>query len=379
MMMKNRIIVFALFLSLGICLYAQQGNLNRAKELINQGKYLDGAKLLRPLADGGNAEAQELAAWLFFSGQGVTANNEQGVKYATKAAEQGRSWAVSMLIIYYNSNSQTEKAIEVFGKYVSKYPEMGEELIHNIDREYLASTVGGYFKTRMNSLGITDSEVFIEKLYETNPVEGDLFMELSLISIGDDLSYYNQVKQTLGDSGNSSLGYAMLAKLAFEGKGTPQNHRKGMIYAKNAAKNGSHMGKHLLQKYQNERMPGFFYSNAVMFNMNKERGKAMVFSREQVVCTWKEIKKNLQQMKNYMRLPTMEEAREMMPYYCWSKSMKEGETVTIWTVPLMLAEVYNWQTYDHKGNLIKEEPHHNYGGSAYNGNATLVTVWQTNL
>ena len=30
-------------------------------------------------------------------------------------------------------------------------------------------------------------------------------------------------------------------------------------------------------------------------------------------------------------------------------------------------------------NLIKEEPRHNYVGSAFNGNATLLTVWQTNL
>ena len=80
-----------------------------------------------------------------------------------------------------------------------------------------------------------------------------------------------------------------------------------------------------------------------------------------------------------MRVPTMEDAKTMMPYYCWSQNMKAGETITIWTVRLILSEVYFWQTYDHKGNLIKEEPHHNYYGSAYNGNATLLTVWETNF
>lgn len=98
--MRNKIIVITLLLSFSIHLFAQQGNLNSAKELINQGKYLEGAKLLRPLADGGNAEAQELAAWLFFSGKGVTASNEQGIRYATKAAEQGRIGAASMLIAH---------------------------------------------------------------------------------------------------------------------------------------------------------------------------------------------------------------------------------------------------------------------------------------
>lgn len=377
--MRNKIKVITLLLSFSIQLFAQQGNLNAAKELINQGKYLEGAKLLRPLADGGNAEAQELAAWLFFSGKGVTASNEQGAKYAAKAAEQGRSGAASMLITHYKSNSQGDKAIEVFSKYIHKYPEMGVELIQVMDEKCLNPIAGGYFENKMNDLGITNSEVFLEKLYETNPIEGDLYMELSIVSRGDASDYYNQVKQTLSNDGNSSLEYAVLAKLAFEGKGTPQNHRRGMVYATNAAKNGSYMGKYLLQKYQNELMPGYYYRNAVMFSMNKERGNAMVFSREQVVCTWKDIKKNLQQMKNYMRLPTMEEAKDMMPYYCYTKGMKSGETVTIWAVRLVLADVYYWQTYDHRGNLIKEEPRHNHVGSAYNGNATLVTVWQTDL
>lgn len=377
--MRNKIIVITLLLSFSIYLFAQQGNLNSAKELINQGKYLEGAKLLRPLADGGNAEAQELAAWLFFSGKGVTASNEQGIRYATKAAEQGRIGAASMLIAHHNSNLQKDKAIEVFGNFTCKYPEMGVELVQEMDEECLNPIVGGYFEKKMSDFGITNSETFIEKLYETNPIEGELFMELSIVSRGNASNYYNRVKQTLNNSENQSLGFAILAKLAFEGKGIQQNHRRGMVYATNAAKNGSHMGKYLLQKYQNELMPGYFYRNAVMFSMDKEKGNAMVFSREEVVCNWKEIKGNLQQMKSYMRLPTMEEAKEMMPYYCWAKGMKSGETVTIWTVRLVLADVYYWQTYDHNGNLIKEEPHHNYLGSAYNGNATLVTVWQTNL
>lgn len=366
-------VFFTLLLSLSS--FAQQGNLNRAKQLINQEKYLDGAKLLRPLADGGNAEAQELAAWLFFSGKGVVASGEQGVKYATMAAEQGRSWALSMLITYYCSNSQKDNAIKVFGKYAIRFPEMGIELLQEMDREYLVTVVGEYFNQRMNSLGITDNELFIEKLYEINPVEGELFMELSIVSRGNDEEYCKQILQ----SGNSPLGYAMFAKMVFEGRGTPQNHQQGLIYASNAEKNGSNMGKFLMNKYKNKRLPGYFYSNAVLFSINKTKNNGMVFSRTTVDCSWKNIKRNLQQMKSYMRVPTMEEAKTMMPYYCWSQNMKAGETITIWTVRLILSEVYFWQTYDHKGNLIKEEPHHNYYGSAYNGNATLLTVWETNF
>lgn len=373
--MKTLFVTIIFTLLFNICSFAQQGNLNRAKQLINQEKYLDGAKLLRPLADGGNAEAQELAAWLFFTGKGVVASGEQGVKYATMAAEQGRSWALSMLITHHCSNSQTDKAREVFGKYATRFPEMGVELLRDMNKDVLVTVVGGYFKQRMNDLGVTDNEVFIEKLYEVNPIEGDLFMELSIVSIGNDEEYCKQILQ----SGNSPLGYAMFAKMAFEGRGTLQNHEQGLIYASNASKNGSNMGKYLMTKYSKMHLPGYFYSNAVIFSIDDANNEGMVFSRTSVDCTWKNIKSNLRQMKSYMRVPTMEEAKTMMPYYCWSKNMKAGETVTIWTVRLIHAEVYFWQTYNHKGILIKEEPHHNYLGSAYNGNATLLTVWQTNL
>lgn len=80
-------------------------------------------------------------------------------------------------------------------------------------------------------------------------------------------------------------------------------------------------------------------------------------------------------MGQYLRLPTKEEAAEMMPYYCTSKGMRSGETITIWAVRLVLADVYYWQTYDHTGKLVKEEPNHNYLGSSYNGMVTLLPVW----
>ena len=59
--------------------------------------------------------------------------------------------------------------------------------------------------------------------------------------------------------------------------------------------------------------------------------------------------------------------------------MRAGETITIWAVRLVLADVYYWQTYDYEGNLIEEEPYHNFVGSAYNGNVTLLTVGQINI
>ena len=62
-------------------------SLDRVNELIGQGKYREAAVLLRPLADGGNAEAQYLAATLFLEAKGVARNPQQAFKYAKMAAD----------------------------------------------------------------------------------------------------------------------------------------------------------------------------------------------------------------------------------------------------------------------------------------------------
>ena len=65
---------------------------------MEQGDYLNAAKELRPLADGGNAEAQLLAAKLFFEGKGVIQSDAQGVNYATMAADQGNVEGIELLL-----------------------------------------------------------------------------------------------------------------------------------------------------------------------------------------------------------------------------------------------------------------------------------------
>ena len=64
-------------------------SVHSAETLIKNGKYLEAAKQLRPLADNGNAEAQLLAAKLFFEGKGVNKDELQGIRYARMAAQNG--------------------------------------------------------------------------------------------------------------------------------------------------------------------------------------------------------------------------------------------------------------------------------------------------
>lgn len=93
-----------------------------AKSLIEQERYLEAAKQLRPLADGGNAEAQYLAATLFFDGKGVSKSKTQGIKYATMAANQGNDGAMRLLMIHYRETENNVKFYETCKKYTSKHP-----------------------------------------------------------------------------------------------------------------------------------------------------------------------------------------------------------------------------------------------------------------
>ena len=88
---------------------------------MEQGDYLNAAKELRPLADGGDAEAQLVAAKLFFEGKGVMQSDAQGVNYATMAADQGNVEGIELLLnhLYKIENPDTYATAK---KYADKYP-----------------------------------------------------------------------------------------------------------------------------------------------------------------------------------------------------------------------------------------------------------------
>lgn len=99
-------------------------SLSTAKMYIEQGQYVNAAKQLRPLADGGNAEAQYLAAKLFFEGHINNAKaEEQGVKYATMSADQGYEEAVCLLASHYVEKDGS-KTFSILTSYIDKFPEL---------------------------------------------------------------------------------------------------------------------------------------------------------------------------------------------------------------------------------------------------------------
>lgn len=113
--------LFLLLVVLLTTIHANAQSLSYAKSAMEQGKYLDAAKQLRPLADGGNADAQTMAAELFFEGKGVAKNEAQGVKYATLAANQGNEGAIMLLVNHYWSGNP-QKAFETLKLYTDRHP-----------------------------------------------------------------------------------------------------------------------------------------------------------------------------------------------------------------------------------------------------------------
>lgn len=113
-----------ILLMLPLCVSAQSMYL--AKQYYEQGKYLEAAKQLRPLADGGDAEAQCMAAQLFFEGKGVVQNEAQGVKYATMSADQCYEKAIFLLVGHYRS-SNPQKYFQTCKKYCDKFPYLAKK------------------------------------------------------------------------------------------------------------------------------------------------------------------------------------------------------------------------------------------------------------
>lgn len=97
-------------------------SLNDVETLLDEGRYLEAAKLLRPFADGGNAKAQAMAAELFFEGKGVNKSDAQGLKYATLSAEQANEKGICLLFDYYQRKKDPRNAFAVVKKYTDRFP-----------------------------------------------------------------------------------------------------------------------------------------------------------------------------------------------------------------------------------------------------------------
>lgn len=96
--------ILALVLSLALtgCATTQQApqpevSIGEARELYLAGQYEAAFPLMLEAAAQGNSKAQYAVGYMYYVGQGVSANRESALKWIKRAAEQGEPKAVEAL------------------------------------------------------------------------------------------------------------------------------------------------------------------------------------------------------------------------------------------------------------------------------------------
>ena len=265
--MERKLICLLMMLVVSLGLHAQ--SVSYAQSLINQGRYLDAAKQLRPLADGGNAEAQLLAAQLFFEGKGVAKNNAQGVKYASLAADQGNEDAMLLLVGHYEK-SNPSKVYELANKYVDRHPYLKKERIGCV---LSVCYLGGFGVPVNEKRGweIMEQNNHFEQWLGQDKQRFKIYLDYKVRQAGKSSidEYADYLYSTNRSAYQKTLGYmdkcglltlSSLEQRANEGKGwamaklAEHNDANGRSYlakswAQKAADAGSQLGRNLSDKY----------------------------------------------------------------------------------------------------------------------------------
>ena len=82
---------------------ARADDLDDALAALNNGDYATAFKLLKPLAEQGNADAQYNLGLMYYHGEGVRKDDKEAVKWLRKAADQGFAIAQHNLGVMYQN------------------------------------------------------------------------------------------------------------------------------------------------------------------------------------------------------------------------------------------------------------------------------------
>jgi len=267
--MKTQQHFLAATLAMFMAISAQAQTMYNVQYWMEQGNYTEAAKRLRPLADGGNAEAQTLAAQLFFEGKGVTKNEAQGLKYAKMAADQGHEPAIELLVEHFES--KPEQQFKVMTDYTGKHPyllkgALGQKLAwayitgrgtaqdeakgwkmlqEREDYEQLVQTdsIGArYWDYERRSRSLDDLEALAEYLYDKRPtMYGKLVRYLHT-----NVYRSNPAALEISAAGGNLWAMCHLAERYYD---VQHDKAKALEWARNAAEAGSDQGKYLVAKY----------------------------------------------------------------------------------------------------------------------------------
>lgn len=199
--MSVRTILMTISLLLAGVATSTAQSIEQIKELIEQGQYKQAAMRLRPLADGGNAEAQYLSAILFLDGKGVQKNAQQAFKYAKMSADDADSKGILLTSWMCFEGIGTKKDTESALAYAQK-------LSWTLQRDAAKKLLG------------EDSYYFEGSYPQKN--ENLAFLYYELVSHIKDRSYYDDKLEIL----------SCLSKMCYEGIGTQKDTAQAISYAK---------------------------------------------------------------------------------------------------------------------------------------------------
>lgn len=244
-----------------------------AKSLTDQGRYLDAAKELQPLADSGNAEAQYLLSSLFLDGKGLVKDEGKGIMYAILSADQRYEKGILHIVDYFEKVN-AQKYIQTIYKYlkpveyssdvndklicrlgyalvrgygIDKDEDKGWEMIRTsawhlvfIEERMIESD---YYNYRAKKSGFHDMEAFCDYLYGINDDDCSSVLEYLLREKGFDITKDEKsVLEYYWQKANNGNGFAM-ALVA--GCLIDKNKEQAISFAKKAKDLGSGFGKWL--------------------------------------------------------------------------------------------------------------------------------------
>jgi TPR repeat protein len=118
--------LFAVFLVVACATVAAADAIGDAESTYNRGDYTKAARLLRPLADQGNARAQFNLGVMYERGQGVPQFDTEAVQWYRLAADEGYAHAQSNLgVMYYAGHAVPQNDREAF-KWIRRAAEQGQ-------------------------------------------------------------------------------------------------------------------------------------------------------------------------------------------------------------------------------------------------------------
>jgi len=111
------------------------GNFADGWEAYNRGDYAIALAEWQPLAEQGNADAQNWLGFMYQNGRGVAQDDKEAVKWYRKAAEQGHAYGQSNLGVMYANGSGVAKDDKEAVKWYRMAAEQGHAYAQNNFRE----------------------------------------------------------------------------------------------------------------------------------------------------------------------------------------------------------------------------------------------------